>query len=583
MNGYKTSKLTVTVPKFIDAGTGNLVIAGIGIGNCSAPCLTKSGCCSDCTGAKCCASKKDKCCAKCNVPVAITVVGGLGCCKDAKCAACRAKAKCTLCKSGKNCTKCVGATAPCISLGGGVQVIRALPSYSSTMEFAALPTIDDDVWFTALEPIAALAPTIKSGAWVTAPETISTFEQYMAGKDGAGKIAYMGAPAVLATWPFDGDDDDDDDADDRFERRLRRLEKQMERLGEHLEKIADRLEDGGRGRRGMREPREPRAPRAPREPRTPRDPRPPASWRGPAPKPDVFGLLGSGGSGWFAPESDETVIRSYRLPGNKLELLTALMVLSDVPVLVSPHDDHIDVHGNARQHEIFEAFVDMIHPSPKKKLKAAKKDKEKKKAKSKGRGPVRRGRSDARNALYNQYLAGALHLAGAADAQARAEQQYVGELQRYVTEIAESQNRAVLRQYTRAVKQLRSVNRGQLIETVKTHAQSLQQRAAELAREAERLLEQAESLETDADNLSVEAEILRSEASDIEDKEARTQTRRHANLIEKEVRAMATEARRSNGEANKLENRAERLADAAEVLYDTISEILDRITEDGGR
>lgn len=524
----KTSTLMVTAPKLIDTGTGNLVIAGIGVGS-------------------------DKCAA---------------CCAKAKCKSCESCKSCKLCKSGPKCPKCEAAIAPYVSLGGVVPVIRTVPSSAyALLEVAAAPEIKSQVW-----------------AMATAPETISTFEQYLAGKDVAGKISYAAAPAAIAAWLLDDDDDDaDDDDDDGFENRLRRLEKQMDRLGEHLEKIADRLEDGSRGRRGMRAPREPREPRAPREPRSPRGPRPPASWRGPGPFADVFGPEGVGGLLWRAPESDETMTRSYTLPDSKLEALIALMVLSDVPILVSPNDDHIDVHATARQQEVFAAFVDMIHPSPKKKAKAAKKDKKKKKAKSKGRGRVRGDRPDALNAVYNQYLAGVLHRAGAVDAQARAEQQYVGELQRYVTEIAESQNRAALRQYTLAVKQLRSVDRGVLIETVKTHAQSLQQRAMELAREAERLLEQAESLEMNADNLSVEAEILRSEASDIEDKDARTQTRRHANLIEKEVRAMAAEARRSNGEANKLENRAERLADAAEVLYDTISEILDRMTEDGAR
>lgn len=56
----------------------------------------------------------------------------------------------------------------------------------------------------------------------------------------------------------------------------------------------------------------------------------------------------------------EMIIRRYELPKGKLEALTALMSRSDVPVLVAPADDAIEVHGTAEQHERFAAFVELI-------------------------------------------------------------------------------------------------------------------------------------------------------------------------------------------------------------------------------
>jgi beta-lactamase regulating signal transducer with metallopeptidase domain len=70
-----------------------------------------------------------------------------------------------------------------------------------------------------------------------------------------------------------------------------------------------------------------------------------------------------------SPEKGETVARQYKLPQGKLEALTALMARQDVPVLISPKEDCIEVYGTPRQHKIFKAFVDLIHPEGKKSAK----------------------------------------------------------------------------------------------------------------------------------------------------------------------------------------------------------------------
>lgn len=61
----------------------------------------------------------------------------------------------------------------------------------------------------------------------------------------------------------------------------------------------------------------------------------------------------------LAQEDEE---RSYALAPGKLEALTELMIRPDVPVLVSPGDSEITVHGNSLEQLIFGAFVRMIAP-----------------------------------------------------------------------------------------------------------------------------------------------------------------------------------------------------------------------------
>jgi hypothetical protein len=60
--------------------------------------------------------------------------------------------------------------------------------------------------------------------------------------------------------------------------------------------------------------------------------------------------------------SSELVWRTYELPEGKLEALTELLVRDDVPVLVRPHDEKIEVQASAAQHEILAAFCRLIHP-----------------------------------------------------------------------------------------------------------------------------------------------------------------------------------------------------------------------------
>ncbi len=59
----------------------------------------------------------------------------------------------------------------------------------------------------------------------------------------------------------------------------------------------------------------------------------------------------------------EQEYKSFALPSDKLEAMSELMVRSDVPIYVSPQDDHIRVNGNELEQLIFGAFVNMINPT----------------------------------------------------------------------------------------------------------------------------------------------------------------------------------------------------------------------------
>ncbi|UCG32717.1 MAG: M56 family metallopeptidase [Phycisphaerales bacterium] len=113
------------------------------------------------------------------------------------------------------------------------------------------------------------------------------------------------------------------------------LEARLERLERLVEQLAKRL-----GAAPDPRPR-PKAPPAP--------PAPPARLPPPAQPPA------------FVP--GEQVVRAYSLSSaGKLKDLTQLMARPDVPVLISPGEDAIEVHGTEVEHAIFKAFVDMIDP-----------------------------------------------------------------------------------------------------------------------------------------------------------------------------------------------------------------------------
>ncbi len=156
------------------------------------------------------------------------------------------------------------------------------------------------------------------------------------------------------------------DGDDDLEARMSRLERQLERLSEQLDRLGDvrprgeaPSSGGWAGVRGVEPPREPAPPRMPTPPSASRRATPPAPPAPPQP-PRAGGAAGSGRMAPILPRG-ETISREYKLPAGKLEALSKLMVRDDVPILVSPGRGSITVQATEPEHCVFGAFVDMIN------------------------------------------------------------------------------------------------------------------------------------------------------------------------------------------------------------------------------
>lgn len=158
---------------------------------------------------------------------------------------------------------------------------------------------------------------------------------------------------VLLTVASTSQSDDATDEQARFER----LERQVRELTEELRRLSRDMPRGER--RGVRDGGliyGPRGPRAASPPVASAPPAPPGRPMAPMPPTPRILSLDS------ADAADDVEVIAYRLPTGKLRALTALMARDDVPVLMRPGDEAIEVYGTPQQHEIFKAFVDLIHP-----------------------------------------------------------------------------------------------------------------------------------------------------------------------------------------------------------------------------
>ena len=255
-----------------------------------------------------------------------------------------------------------------------------------------------------------LAVALATACWMATPAQSSPLPD---------KPAAAEAPEVPAVPVFlvSGDDDN-------LEKRMKRLEKRMDKLTDKLDSLLDALGDGkhdgdqkGKAKLKQRSKTAPRAPRPPRPPRPSKGDR--TRIRAPEMKIEFEGSKGESvvrayelppgklgaltelmvrddvpvlvepgeeaikvhGTAWqhatfeafvdMIHASDrpaklrkgELVDRAYKLTGGKLEALTGLMVRDDVPILVQPMAEALGVHATEAHQEIFEAFVDLIHPS----------------------------------------------------------------------------------------------------------------------------------------------------------------------------------------------------------------------------
>jgi beta-lactamase regulating signal transducer with metallopeptidase domain len=207
----------------------------------------------------------------------------------------------------------------------------------------------------------------------------------------------------------------------------------------------------------------------------------------------------------------EQTSRIYALTGGKLEALTALMSLADVPVLITPHDHGIEVHGTPPQHRIFASFVRMIAPE------------------SAAHGGAEAGHAQTTHGKVAEYeaLAREHALAEIEAAQAdyhtrrAAHENQMQAMHQELRLVAESR-----REQERRARELHREGQGVMREADRLRSRAARIEAAleraqgsereRLLREAEELAAQAEEAETRAADLEAEAEAVEAGAEDLE-------------------------------------------------------------------
>ncbi len=223
--------------------------------------------------------------------------------------------------------------------------------------------------------------------------------------------------------------------------------------------------------------------------------------------------------------NQEDTRKGYKLSKGKLKGLTSLMVRDDVPILVSPRDDQLVVHGTDLEQLIFSAFVEMIAPGDgdhSSTEAAARKRYEKEKHRHEGKA-------------HKKHKKSADH-----DHHAKMRDQQMMHLERKMADIERSMEEIEIQ-----------------AELMMEQAEALMEQAEVFEEEAEALAEEAEALAgVDRDHLMERAEELYAQAQ----------------LLEQEAEGVEAEADRFEDRMEELEELAEELEEAAEELEEEAEE-----------
>ena len=232
----------------------------------------------------------------------------------------------------------------------------------------------------------------------------------------------------------------------------------------------------------------------------------------------------------------EDQVESYELSEGKLRALTELMARDDVPIIIEPGDDSITVHGNDLEQAIFKAFVNMI--SETKKVTQA-------------TGPSYRNWTQ----LAEQY-------------EKQATEAYRDSVKKWA-EIAEQyEGQAVKWLYNKQVEAMLKAVEGQV---------------SNATEQAARILAQSLRAQEWAEALSQKAEQIEEEASEFEDDDDRGQLLRKIQQIIRQVEAMLRQAESLQDEADTAEDQADALRDHADEIREVIEEIRETEVVSRGR
>lgn len=226
----------------------------------------------------------------------------------------------------------------------------------------------------------------------------------------------------------------------------------------------------------------------------------------------------------------EDQVESYELSEGKLGALTELMARDDVPIMIEPGDDSITVHGNDLEQAIFEAFVSMINGTNK--VTQATEPSEP------GAAPTYRNWAQ----LAERY-------------EKQATKAYHDNAKKWIELAEQYQSQGA---YT---KQLEA-----MLKAVEGQVSKVTEQAARMATQSLRVEEWAEAL-------SEKAEQIEEEASELEDDDDRGQLLRKIEQIMRQVEAMLRQAEALEDEADTTEDQADVLRDHADEIREAIENL----------
>jgi len=232
----------------------------------------------------------------------------------------------------------------------------------------------------------------------------------------------------------------------------------------------------------------------------------------------------------------EDQVKQYPLSAGKLEALSKLMVRPDVPIFVSPGDKGIEVHATDLEQHVFEAFIKMIEPGE-----AAK-------------GKVKGGTYVPAPAPPKAPKA------MKAPKPPKAPKAMKAPKPPKAPKALEYERKAVAQ-----VQELQKLSA--MLKSLEKQASSLEMKAEQVWQKAEELEQKAEQLEEQADEIEEGADDLKGEA--------RLKAIQHANELMLKAQQLENESRLLEAKAEALEEQAEALEEQAEGIEERIEEIQD--------
>jgi len=280
------------------------------------------------------------------------------------------------------------------------------------------------------------------------------------------------------------------------------------------------------------------------------------------------------------PQQEQTIVRSFKLPEGKLETLTELMVRADVPVLVSPGEGCIEVHGTPQQQIIFEAFCLMIngedqvkqYPLSAGKLEALSKLMVRPDVPifvSPGEKGIEVNGTDLEQHVFEAFIKmiepgeaakgkakGGTYVP--APAPPKAPKAMKAPKPPKAPKALEYERKAAAQ-----VKELEKLSA--MLKSLEKQARSLEMKSEQVWRKAEELEQKAEQLEEQADEIEEGADDLKGQA--------RLRAIQHANELMLKAQQLENESRLLEAKAEALEAQAEALEDQAEEIEERIEDI----------